>query len=74
MSTGQWTNRNTDGESNRVTQRAGGLLGWQLKKVLQITYHVWIDDFVYGSSRESFHKFVKCSVSNDCQNKCDESK
>ena len=45
-----------------------------IKNVLQITYHVWIDDFVYGSSRESFHKSVKCSVNNDSQNKCDKSK
>ena len=36
MSTGQWTDRNTDGESNRVTQRAGGPLGWQLKKYYRL--------------------------------------
>ena len=77
MSIGHWTDRNTNGDSYRVTQR-GSALQWAIrlaiKNVLQITYHVWIDDFVYGSSRESFHKSVKCSVNNDSQNKCDKSK
>ena len=38
-----------------------------------VTYHVWIDDLIYSSPGESFHKFVKCSVNYDCQNKCDKS-
>ena len=43
------------------------------KQARLITYHVWIDNLIYSSPRESFHKFVKCSVNNDCQNECDKS-
>ena len=43
------------------------LAGHQLEIMdkLPKNYHVRIDDLIYGSPRESFHKFVKRSVNND---------
>ena len=45
---------------------------WAIKPAVKnrsiMNYHVWIDDLIYGSPRESFHKFVKRSVYDDSKN------